>query len=402
MSNVSSVILSNDELIKLFRFIPKGDLIKYLRMKEYRDKYAKAFSTRIDKVNDLLIANFYHNEVFRKRNEQICEHYNKLFSKIKEKFEDELKQIYGDNIETIASSDVYRFEEIIKELEKKQYDLELLPTLFKLNNINLSDTFLYIISSICKHRKEIDSLITQQNETDKNEIIRSIEKSYESKINKQEKNHKQELMTLELKYREEDEQTRRIIDELKNENGQNIINHDKQVSSLNARITSLENSVNEQLKLLKEVEKTLVLKSELLNQKEKFIAELYKKCGAYERLLDLKVIDKEMLVNMIDEIELNNKSLKNNFKKFIDELPENEEDRNVDLLTEWQKWINEETNCINKILTKSVSKGEIERQDLEILDETSYILQFRYLLIRLIMALEYKYLSSECWKEVFK
>lgn len=402
MDEVCKVLLSKEELIKLFKFVQRNDLLKYLGMKEYREIYAKSYSNRVDKVPDIIIANFLHNEVFNKHNKEICDHYNKLFSKVKENFEYYIKEISSEYLEVISSGNIYRFDEIINRIDSKQYELEMLPAFFKLIGINLSNVFLYVISSTNLREQEISRIMNQHNESRKNEIIKGIEKSYEVKINKLERNHNQKLVGLELKYNEEIKQLNTLVSDLRNENELMKNNYERQVLNLNERIISLESSINQLTKSLKTAEKTVKVQSEILDQKENSIVKLKETIAHYEYLLHLKVINKDILINVLNEVEFNNRSLKDNFKKFIDKLPENEGERNIELIEEWQGWVNEELNCISNILAKSISKGEFENDDLVALDEISYIIQFRYMLVRLLMALAYRYLSSDCWKEVFE
>ncbi len=107
----------------------------------------------------------------------------------------------------------------------------------------------------------------------------------------------------------------------------------------------------------------------------------------------------EDYTKILKDLGEHSSQIKKTFKNLVQEFEESGSNSNDKLYEMWMKWTDDEVTVMDRVLKKSIYEEKILRSDINDLEDMSENIMSRHLLLRLVLHLIYRRMSSQCFEE---
>lgn len=426
--------LEREELAELLRFLPKQLVVSPFKDKQYR-QFAAGF--RLENLPFDKILNFYSQQILKKKDPGLAEFLYDLAEGNLEPIEQDLLKCLNriledsddnsDKTETAASSTETDELETGKPerptgLNLTRVELELLKDIVKevcsdrpikefilclrLQSAKLSEDqwrFLEV-------KRETENKLTEANKLIKREMELHFGEEMEERLARNDEQWKHKLAKMKTKHERElavaREETVRL--------NQAIQKKVEILQAEKARLqTELKQSRNELQMFSIEVDELTRANNELKKQLGSLTERYEKQSLEAEKEIDglrreIKKMAGITLAALVKPRDINEalqavekESIKLEFRKYFAGFEEMSVKEDVDLVNLWKGWLVKEEKQVVRFLEGLIFDGCLDKRTLQELEDTAYLLQLRYLLVKVVSSLGYRMIASQEWGEVF-
>jgi len=399
MKNIICENLNENEFEELLSVLPREILITpFINNTKRFSEYIKGF--RPERIPEFKIKAAYKKLVYRRDDKKLTDYF---FNNVEDHIKKHIDQRIGS--------------ELLDKLRNLNYtdkDLSRLVDIFCENKIKLSIFLYFKIHGINLPEKSIDFINKELEDKLKREEITNIvkkdlEKKYVALLIKKDNEIKNLIKQAEAKV---EAKYNRIIEEIYSKTQSRIDNVIKEKEAIEREYLNCIEKSEKLEKIVDGLKITIKQKEEInrnykndiervvkiIENKDNQIIELSDKLAKLQGLKIGDCIDKETISNIITSIsELEGKE---KLKEYYESYKNNNEDGCVKDI--WHKWIYYEKLIIDEFMDIILYEKKLTASDIEKLDDITYSLQLRIILIKLLESISYKYLSMQKYNEVFE